>query len=80
MKIMNPITFKPTITTDGGPWAKHDMPCCVLQEIAPAVLNIDENVFEPSWQAQEQGWQLVRVKSKWQKFVLKIIGVTINGD
>ena len=65
--------FKPTIITDGGPWATHDMPCCVYED-EPAVLQIITGVFEPSWKAQREGWELVKV-NRFQRWILKRIGL-----
>jgi len=63
--------FKPTIVTDGGPWANHNMPCAVYDQKEKAVLNLNSGVFQPSWKAQQNGWHLIKVKNKFQKLVLK---------
>lgn len=47
------------IETDGGPWARHNYPCPVHGD-EPAVLNLDDGVFHPSWKAQDAGWMLVK--------------------
>ncbi len=65
--------FKPTIVTDGGPWAEHNMPCAIYDQSEKAVLNLNKNVFEPSWKAQQNGWHLIKVKNKFQNFVLKLL-------
>jgi len=49
--------FKPTIITDGGPWADHDMPCPVCQKNS-AVLQIWNKVFQPCWECQKASLQL----------------------
>lgn len=66
--------FRPTVVTDGGPWATHDMPCCICHQTEHAVLNLNEGVFQPSWKAQKKGWKLIHVKTPLQKFILKIAG------
>ena len=50
--------LQPTVITDGGPWAEHDMPCAVCR-VRPAVLNLNVGMFEPCWTCQEQGFRLV---------------------
>jgi hypothetical protein len=57
--------LKPTIVTDGGPWAKHNMPCAVCS-IKPAVYNLNTGVFEPCWQCQRLGWKLTLMKAWWK--------------
>lgn len=52
----------------------HDMPCAVYHgdsEGSHAVLNSNKGVFEPSWKAQREGWQLVQAKTKFQKWLLR---------
>jgi hypothetical protein len=49
--------LKPTIITDGGPWAIHNMPCAVCG-IKVAVLNLGAGHFEPCWECQRVGWEM----------------------
>lgn len=63
--------MKPTVETDGGPWATHDMPCAVYQD-KPAVLDLSTGMFHPSWRAQEEGWMLVRVP-RWAKWIVRLV-------
>ena len=64
--------LRPTIVTDGGPWAEHDYPCPVhLDE--PAVLHLDTGIFHPSWKADKEGWMLIRVKSKFKRKIIKML-------
>jgi len=65
--------FKPTIITDGGPWANHNMPCAVMDQTEKAVLDLNSNVFQPSWKAQENGWHLIKLNNKFQKLVLQFL-------
>lgn len=51
---------KVNFITDGGPWVSHDMPCPVMWDKQQAVFDMNQNVFVPSWKAQEQGWIMVR--------------------
>jgi len=67
--------FKPTVTTDGGPWATHNMPCAVMDQTERAVLDMNTNVFQPSWKAQSEGWRLVRVRNRFQRFLLRVAGL-----
>jgi len=67
--------FKPTVITDGGPWATHNMPCAVLNQTEKAVLDMNSNVFQPSWKAQSEGWRLVHARSWFQRFLLKVAGL-----
>ena len=59
--------FTPTVETDGGPWATHNMPCPVLGPPHHAVLDIGTGIFHPSWKAQEQGWRLVLHRPWWKR-------------
>lgn len=47
---------------DHGLAADHNMPCAVCKR-APAVYWLNQSVFEPCWECQQNGWKLVR--SKW---------------
>lgn len=67
--------FKPTVITDGGPWAVHDMPCAVLHKTEKAVLDMNANVFQPSWKAQSEGWRLVQARTWFQRFLLRVAGL-----
>jgi hypothetical protein len=58
--------LKPTIVTDGGPWADHNMPCAVCH-VNHAVLNLDGYAFEPCWTCQIKGWKLTLDVKKWWK-------------
>ena len=46
--------------TDGGPWVKHNMPCAVSWDQDKAVFDMNNNVFQPSWGMQKEGWILVK--------------------
>ncbi len=50
-------TRQPTII-DLGPAALHDMRCALCHR--PAVLDINDDTFQPCWQCQSEGWQLVK--------------------
>jgi hypothetical protein len=63
--------LKVSIETDGGPWAMHDYPCPVFQN-APAVFDMNANVFRPSWVAQERGWRTVRA-SGWKLWLIDFL-------
>lgn len=57
---MSPLPLsQPTIQTDGGPWAEHDMPCAVCRE-RHAVLILGTGRFAPCWTCQGNGWQLAK--------------------
>lgn len=45
--------------TDGGPWVRHNMPCPVYWDIKKAVFDLNNNTFQPSWDAQKDGWMIV---------------------
>jgi len=62
-------THKPEIQVE-GPSATHTQGCAVRHG-EPAVLDMNEWVFQPSWAAQEEGWRLVHAKSWWQRTLLK---------
>lgn len=70
---------KPNIVSDGGPWAEHDQACAVRHDIpAKAVYNCNTRVFEPSWNAQSDGWRIVRVRNKFQGWVLRTLGLIVR--
>lgn len=50
---------QPTIDTDGGPWATHDMACAVCRK-EHAVLDLGTGIFRPCWTCQEKGWRLAK--------------------
>lgn len=47
----------------------HDMPCPIHRE-EPAVLNLGDGIFHPSWKAQREGWMLIK-PPRWIKWLLK---------
>lgn len=60
---------------DMGICAEHDQRCAVLPGES-AVMQMDGWIFHPSWEAQSQGWHLIRAKTRLQKYVLrKLFGV-----
>lgn len=59
------------IVTDGGPWASHDYPCPVFRD-RPAVLNLSKGIFEPSWEAQDKGYHLVKVDTYLKKLLYEL--------
>lgn len=64
-------------TAAGG--HSHKMPCNVMNGVyrkrEPAVIDLQSGVFHPSWAAQRDGWFLIRARSRWQRFVCRLIGV-----
>lgn len=50
--------------------AEHDQRCAVISGES-AVLNLDKGVFEPSWAARAQGWRLICVRSRFQRWLLR---------
>jgi hypothetical protein len=55
------------VVTDGGPWAKHNMPCPVCQD-NHAVLNMNTGVFGPCRVCEKDGWKITKHLSLWQRF------------
>jgi len=53
-------TAKIDFITDGGPWVNHNMPCPINWTKEKAVFDMNQNVFVPSWKAQEEGWITVK--------------------
>jgi hypothetical protein len=53
-----------TIETDGGPWAKHNMPCAVCRN-RKAVLDMSSGHFKPCWDCQADGWTLEQRRPSW---------------
>jgi len=70
-----PKIHHPKVVTDGGPWATHDMACAVYSGSKPAVIDLNQGVFFPSWEAQSKGWRLIKVTNRFQHFVLQILGL-----
>jgi len=61
--------LKPTIVTDGGPWVKHNMPCPIYPS-KHAVLELSTGIFLPSWEAQRQGWTVIKTP-KWLRWFIR---------
>ena len=59
--------LKPTVIAH-GPACDHNIPCAVEQDKL-AVLQANTGVFLPSWEAQGEGWMLIKVP-KWLKPLL----------
>lgn len=55
-------TTRVKFQTDGGPWIRHNMPCAVNFDDELAVFDMDNNKFQPSWAAQNDGWMLINAK------------------
>lgn len=64
--------FEPTIYTDGGPCAEHNMPCAVYCN-EHAVLELETAIFLPSWKAQAEGWMLIKVPGWLQKLLRHVL-------
>lgn len=59
-----------------GPVANHSMPCPVYFHL-PAVYNLNTGVFTPSRKADEDGYIMIRVRSKFIKNLLqRLFGVS----
>lgn len=65
-------TRKPFLHVD-GPIAFHDVPCPVFYLEQPAVYDINNGVFRPSWAAQTKGWQLVHADTWWKRALLRLL-------
>ena len=65
-------TRKPVLEIH-GPVATHDVPCPVFFLEQPAVYDLNNGVFRPSWAAQAKGWQLVCANTWWKRGLLKLI-------
>jgi len=48
---------RPTIVTDGGPWAEHDQACAVCHE-RKATLDLSAGVFLPCGPCRGDGWEI----------------------
>ena len=57
------------IKTDGGPWCEHNMPCPVHIKNR-AVYDMNSGVFNPSWEAQSEGWMLVK-PPRWLRWLFR---------
>ena len=53
---------------DHGLFCLHNMPCPVKGSEYHAVYS--GGIFEPSWEAQREGWKLVRANTRFQRFLL----------
>jgi len=58
------------IETDGMV-TDHNFPCPVCQE-RPAVLNHGTGNFEPCWGCQEENWFLIKINSRFLRWLLGI--------
>jgi hypothetical protein len=59
------IPRQPTVASDGGPWAEHDMACAVCRK-RNAVLILETGYFQPCWGCQTAGFYLVRPPVGWR--------------
>lgn len=55
---------------DFGMGCNHNMPCAIESD-KPAIYDGNHGVFNPSWSAQSKGWRLVRIRTKFQRWLLK---------
>lgn len=58
---------------DFGMGCHHDQACAIYHDpehIKSAVLDCNKGVFKPSWQAQEEGWALVKANTRFQRWLL----------
>jgi hypothetical protein len=55
---------------DHGLFAFHDQRCAI-EPSEPAVYQMWNGVFAPSWKAQKEGWFLVEAKSAFQRWLLQ---------
>jgi len=53
----------------GGLSCEHNYPCPVYSD-KPAVYT-SYGYFQPSWEAQKEGWKLIRTTNRFQRFILK---------
>lgn len=53
-----------------GPVAFHDQACPVYRE-KHAVLNLATGIFHPSWDAQSEGYRLVKADTWLRRFALR---------
>lgn len=58
--------FQPTVITDGGPWASHNMPCAVCRKES-AVLDLNTGIFHPCFTCQQK-YEL-RELPKWKRMI-----------
>lgn len=58
--------------TDGGPWVRHNMPCPINWDMKKAVFDLNTNTFQPSWDAQKQGWMTVKATG-WRAFIIRLL-------
>lgn len=65
------ILWQPTIETDGGPWATHNMPCPVCLD-KKAIIYLNTGTFYPCGTCQMDGWVLKK-ESKWYQKIKKTI-------
>lgn len=61
--------------TDGGPWVRHNMPCPVSWDAEKAVYDMNNNIFQPSWASQEEGWMMVRATG-WRAILIRMLSKT----
>lgn len=60
-----PVDLVISIETDGGPWARHNMPCPVCDD-EKAILDLNTGIFQPGGKCQMQGWKTIR-KRRWRR-------------
>jgi hypothetical protein len=65
---------QPVISTDGGPWATHDMACAVCHE-RKAILELGEGTFHPCHVCQAHGWDLIERPSKFNRWLGRFLNI-----
>lgn len=54
----------------GSPVCLHNYPCPIYHD-KPAVRIVGSNYFQPSWEAQKNGYKIVKIDNFFQKILLK---------
>lgn len=68
--------WQPTIETDGGPWATHNMPCPVCLN-KKAIIYLNDGSFHPCGECQMKGWVLKK-EILWKKKITSTLKKAIQ--
>lgn len=61
-----------------GLYAFHDMACPVYYDKGnKAVFNCNEEIFAPSWEAQDNGYLLVSVPPGWRRWLVRKLAIVL---
>ncbi len=59
-------------TFGGSPIAEHNYPCPIYLD-RHAVYIMNKGYFQPSWDAQKDGYRIIKADTKFKKLILRLV-------